>query len=265
MKVFYPFLLFMVIFPVLAQNQKKEDSFLKKQEEIIAVHHTNCALQYNYRFQMNEWQTCLDKGLEKDSTIAYLWQQKAMPYFKAKKYEVGMEYLDKAVFYDKKRWLPYRAFIKCIFSKSYVAAIADFEAAKEIFGNSYEMDHSYDFYIGLSYLQLNKFAKAEQIFANDIKEQIERRGEAHYLDLFYYGIALYEQQKWQEAIIQFDKALDFYNQFSDAKYYKYVCLFNLGAYTQSENILMEAQQDAKNGFTINEDNAVYETYPYQIK
>ena len=127
------------------------------------------------------------------------------------------------------------------------------------------MDHSYDFYIALSYLQLNEFAKAEQIFANDIKEQTERRGEAHYLDLFYYGITLYEQQKWQEAIMQFDKALDFYNQFSDAKYYKYLCLINLGAYKQSESVLMEAQQDAKNGFTINEDNVVYETYPYQIK
>jgi hypothetical protein len=32
-------------------------------------------------------------------------------YFKAKKYEVGMKYLDKAVKYNPERWQSYRAFI----------------------------------------------------------------------------------------------------------------------------------------------------------
>src|SRR5690606_37799616 len=65
----------------------------KHQEDIIDEFVTNCAKRYNYNFQMSEWQECLDEGLKKDSTIAYLWQQKAMPYFKAKKYEIGMTYV----------------------------------------------------------------------------------------------------------------------------------------------------------------------------
>jgi hypothetical protein len=32
-------------------------------------------------------------------------------HFKAKKYEVGMKYLDKAVKYNPERWQSYRAFI----------------------------------------------------------------------------------------------------------------------------------------------------------
>lgn len=54
---------------------------------------------------MKEWQAYLDKGLAIDSTITYFWQQKAMPYFKARKYEIGMEYLDKAVKYDREQYL----------------------------------------------------------------------------------------------------------------------------------------------------------------
>ena len=43
------------------------------------------------------YQYCLKKKKKKDSTIAYLWQQKAMPYFKARKYSIGKPFLDKAV------------------------------------------------------------------------------------------------------------------------------------------------------------------------
>jgi hypothetical protein len=42
---------------------------------------------------------------------------KSMPILKAKKYEVGMKYLDKAVKYNPERWQSYRAFIKCILPK----------------------------------------------------------------------------------------------------------------------------------------------------
>ena len=44
-------------------------------------------------------------------------------------------------------------------------------------------------------------------------------GDAHFLDLFYYGISKYEQQKWEEAIIEFDKSLKQYNNFCVAKNY----------------------------------------------
>src|SRR5690606_31139881 len=133
---------------------------------------------------------------------AYLWQQKAMPLFKQGKYEIGMENIDKAVEIDPERWQPYRAFIKCIFAKTYKSAIVDFMDLIENYGNSYVMDHSYKFHIGLSYLQLNEFEKAATIFAEDLKEQEEQWGEdgQHHLDLFYFGISKYEQGKIEEAL-----------------------------------------------------------------
>ncbi|BCY27575.1 tetratricopeptide repeat protein [Flavobacterium okayamense] len=254
-------------FQCQSQPQKDETPEEKKvrQEAIIKQHIHDCADKINYRIMMNEYQNCLDAGLKKDSTIAYLWQQKAMPYYKARKYSVGKPFLDKAVQYDEKRWLSYRGFMKCIFSRDYIGAIEDFEKCIEKYGNSYEMDHTYAFYIGLSYLQLNDFEKAEAIFKSDIEDQEKRMKEAHFLDLFYYGLAKFEQQKWEEAIVEFDKSLKQYPQFSEVEYYKAICLAHLGKREESKVLFEKAKNDAETGYTINEDNAIYETYPYKVR
>lgn len=176
-----------------------------------------------------------------------------------------MKYLDKAVTYNPKRWLPYRAFIKCIFLKSYSEAIDDFEKSINLLGNQYEMDHTYQFYIALSYLQLNEFEKAERLFAQDISEQEQKFKDAHYLDLFYFGICKFELGKYNDAITFFDKALVQYPQFSDVWYYKAICHMNLEQQEKAKEFYQKAKEYAKQGYTINEDNAIYERYPYQVQ
>jgi tetratricopeptide (TPR) repeat protein len=219
----------------------------------------------NYNLYSTEWQECLNSCLEYDSTNAFFWQQKAMPLFKARKYEAGMVFIDKAVKYDQKRYLDYRAFIKCIFAKDYKDAIVDFEKCIALYGNNYVMDHTYKFHIALSYLQLNNFKMAESIFKEDINDQVSRRKEAHYLDLFYYGISLYQQKKWDEAIAVFNLSLAQYSTFSDVKYYKAICLARKGLLEESNILFKESEKDFISGYTINEDQIYYETYPYQLK
>lgn len=263
----------LIILAPSTYSQSNIEGLKKSKDSIIEEYVTNCAKKYNYNIQMSEWQNCLDEGIKKDSTIAYLWQQKAMPYFKARKYEVGMQFIDKAVLYDAPNWQPYRAFIKCIFAKTYKEAIIDFEDCIIKYGNSYVMDHTYYFYIGLSYLQLNQFEKAEKLFKkynDDIFNN--RQGLEHPTALFYYGISLFEQQKWENAIMEFDKALKIYPEFSEVKYYKAICLGRLFKKTKDESLKMkilqlieEAKADFNKGFKLNEDNTIYETYPYQIK
>lgn len=239
----------------------------KVHDEIVEEFLINCAQKYHYGFEMSEWQACLDQGLKKDSTVSRLWQEKAMPYFKCKKYEVGMQYLDKAVFYDKQEWLPYRGFIKCIFAKTYKEAIIDLEECIKLYGNGYRMDHPYSFYIGICYLQLNEYEKAEKLFDDYVADIYKNRQNLeHPTAYFYQGIAKYELKKWDEAIAIFDKALKIYPEFSDAKYYKAICLFKLGKSKEEVNALIgSAKEDAAKGFSINEDNTIYETYPYQKK
>ena len=210
-------------------------------------------------------QQYLDSALTIVPKAAQLWQQKAMPLFKQKKYEIGMPYLDSAVKYDKSNhWLEYRAFIKCIFQKSYRAAITDFNLATKRNGNSWVMDHSYRFYKGLCYLQLNKIDSAEYLFTEEIAQEVKERKEAHHLHWFYIGIVHYEKENYEEAIKSFDNALKQYPQFSDAQYYKAVCLYELKQEGQALELLNKTSENLKKGYTINEDNAFYEAYPYQI-
>lgn len=260
-------ILFSITLLVTNCKVSNEKETKEPKEKIIKEHVYDCADKINYYDNMQKYQDCLDEGLKKDDSIAYLWQQKAMPYFKIKKYDVGMGFLDKAVKLDKKRYLPYRAFIKCIFSKNYSQAINDFEECINTWGDNYEMDHTYTFYISLSYLQLKEFEKAENYLQKTINEQKNSQfKEAHHLDLFYYGISLYEQQKYKEAISVLDEAIKQYPKFSDAIYYKAICLKKLNK-NESEylDLIKQAEIYLEKGYTINEDNAVYETYPYQYK
>ena len=258
------------IAPKSTTNQVKySDSELKlkkeKQDSIIEKYLKNGAWKYWQYSQ--EYQREIDKGIAQDSTIAYLWQQKATPLIKQGKYEIGLDYIDKAVKYDREQWQDYRAFTKCIFAKTYREAIIDFQDCKRRFGNSFVMDHSYDFYIGLSHLQLNEFEKAEKVFKKDFDRVIADKGTdwLHHLDLFYFGISRYELKKYEEAIEMFNMALEIYPDFSDVQAYKAICLSKLGRKEEAIALDKQAELNAKIGNTINEDNVIYERYPYQMR
>lgn len=243
--------------------EKATETFTK--EQLIDKYLRNGAWRY-YMFS-SEWQLCIDSGISINPGIAYFYQQKAMPYFKQGKYEVAMPILDKAVALDEGAYIDYRAFMKCIFSKQYEASIVDFKKAKIVKGeNVYVMDHSYDFYIGLSLIQLNRFNEAIPYLKNSINKVLTTSGEkwVHALDYFYLGIAYQELQQHKEAIVYFDKALTNYQNFSDAEYYKVLSLSRSGKYEEASELLKFCDKNFKMGFTINEDNAIYERYPYQI-
>ena len=249
----------------LQKESKNEKKGHTPEKDVIEKYVTNGAHRYHYFSP--EWQQYLDSAIERNPNIAYVYQQKAMPLFKMRKYEAGLPHLDRAVELDSAKYIDYRAFMKCIFSKSYTDAIADFKIAKRIKGaNGYVMDHSYDFYMGLSYLQLNKFDSAVNYFEKSIDNVRKQNGESwlHYLDLFYLGVAYMEIEKHSEAIAQFDKSLAIYSTFSDAEYYKSISLARLGKQSEAEALFKKARNDFRKGYTINEDNAFYEKYPYQL-
>jgi tetratricopeptide (TPR) repeat protein len=234
-----------------------------KQNAIIEKYLKQGAWKHSYF--LPQWGANIDAGLKEDSTIAYLWQQRAMPLFKQRKYDLGMEYLDKAVRYNAE-WLDYRAFIKCIFAKTYRSALVDFQEAVKRHGNNYVMDHSYHFYMALCYLQLNEYDKALTLLKGGIDKLDREKGAdwAHHLSLFYQGIAYYELQRYDEAIASFDRALLKYKDFSDVKYFKGKCFLLQGKEAAGLALMREAKADYKKGFTINEDNSFYEEYPYQV-
>jgi tetratricopeptide (TPR) repeat protein len=221
---------------------------------------------WRYSIYSNEYGCAIDSGILFSHDDAYLWQQRSMPYFKQMKYEIGMRYLDSAVKYDPGAWLDYRAFIKCVFQKSYRAALSDFEAAKRLHPTATVMDHEYAFYMGLCYLQLEEYDSAEACFTQCIaNDRALSSGWVHYMHTFYLGVTQYVEGHFAHAIESFDLAIATYPRFSDAKYYKALCLLKTGQDQLARGILLEARDDAREGLTINEDNAIYERYPYQIR
>ncbi|PHS62827.1 MAG: hypothetical protein COB12_10385 [Flavobacterium sp.] len=190
-----------------------------------------------------------------------------MPLYKQDKDELGLPFLKKAAELNPEKYLDYMAFMKCIFSKNYKDAIIDFEKYLNLYGDGYVMDHTYYFYIGISYLQLNQFEKAKSFLEKSTHQAEMESGKEwiHYLDLMYLGIAKMELKEYEEAILDFDESLLQYENFSDAKYYKAICLYALGKKEKGKAMVEEAINDLSNENTMNEDNVIYERYPYQIR
>lgn len=186
-------LLLLNTFCFLSCQTKKADPEVNK-KDIFEKYLMNGAFQYS--FLHPNYQSYLDSTLVYYPNEAFLWQQKSMPLFKQKKYELGMPYLNKAVELDKERYLPYRAFIKCIFQKDYSGSIKDFQLSKEIDENGYVMDYTYNFYIGLNYLQLNELDNAKKHIEESVSYQTKQFGNdfIHFLDIFYLGIIEYENK-----------------------------------------------------------------------
>jgi tetratricopeptide (TPR) repeat protein len=249
--------------PLISQPSHSNSPDLKKQDAIVDAYLRNGA--WKFHMYSDEWQQKIDEGLRADSTIAYLWQQKAMPLYKQKRYREGLPFLDNAVRYDRAKYLPYRGFMKCIFSKDYTGAIDDFALCLDELGNGYVMDHSYKFYSAVAHLQLQEFKKAENFLTAEIETVSRTRGEkwVHHLDVLYLGIAQLKLKKFKESIQTFNKTLELYPQFSEAHYYKSIAQKTIADQGYSAS-MKAAKEYFTLGYTINEDNAIYEKYPYQL-
>ncbi|MBA4056582.1 MAG: hypothetical protein C0490_17840 [Marivirga sp.] len=143
-----------------SSGQKKSET--KKQDltddQIIKKYLENGA--WRIRYFSPEYHQYIDSAIAINPNMAYLYQQKAMPYFKQGKSELGLKSLDRAVELDPKSHIDHRAFIKCIFARTYEESIKDFQTSKKIKGeNGVVMDHTYDFYIGLCYLDMLRLTK----------------------------------------------------------------------------------------------------------
>lgn len=226
---------------------------------------------YQFGIYHSNYQIYLDSILMLNPYNAYFWQQKGMPLLKANKPQLGMPCLDSAVKY-KPSYIDYRAFMKCIFAKDYNGAIVDFKESIKLKGHSFIMDHSFEFYMALSYLQLNNLPAADSLLRISMDFYKTRNSDPHYLELFYMGIIHMERQNFNLAFQTFDAVIKQYSQLPEAHFYKAQCLeilgTNDGAPDRSAEILglyQKGFEEFKKGYGINEDNAIYMDYPYQIR
>lgn len=215
-----------------------------------------------YNYNTFDWQNTIDSIIKINPNNAYLWQQKAMPYFKNGDYYNGMKNLNQAVKLDTASWLGYRGFMKCIFLKDYTNAITDFKQIIKKQPNAYEMDHSYYFYIGISYLKLNSLDSAEKYLNVCLSKPKER---THYLDWYYSGILKFKQDNHIKALEYFEVCLNESSRLNDANFYKANVLLSLNRKEEAYSCLIKSKEDNKAGYSLNEDNMIYVDYPFQVR
>ncbi|MBA3827535.1 MAG: hypothetical protein H0X33_01220 [Taibaiella sp.] len=213
-----------------------------------------------------EWQSAADSALMIDSTVGFIWQLRSMPYFKDGDYGSGMQYLPKAAQYNPVSSLPYMAFMKCIFMKDYEGAIRDFQESKQKGYGIGLMDHSYDFFLGICYMELDSLNLAQQYLQASIAATVKHPGEnwVHYNEWFYMGMLWYKKHQYPLAIPYFEMSLKQYDGYPPALFYKAQALAQKGNKTEALQLLEQAKVNIAKGIHSTEDNDFYVNYPYTI-
>lgn len=220
------------------------------------------------RFSYNDprWTQYCDSLIAICPNVAVAYQQKAVPLIKDGKYEEAFVLENKAAALDPPRWLAYRGFLKCIFTKDYEGAILDFQGAARLNPGGREMDHTYPFFEGISHLELQSYALAEADFKRDMTLQrgSSGKGEIHFNSLFYVGILAFELKKYAQAKAYLQQCLQQYANHPEANYYLALTYRKLGDELLARQYLRTAGQALAKGYRLNEDNIYYANYPRQI-
>jgi tetratricopeptide (TPR) repeat protein len=162
---------------------------------------------------------------------------KINPKYEAAIYELSVAHLkrgmphkwlpqyNKAVKLDSIERIPWRGYLYLWFYRDYKKAIADFDASDTLTPKFIDapQGHSVDYWRGIAYLGLKDHTNSIRYFDKYIAEEIEESGEdwVEVTAFLYKGIAHYEIDEYDKALVAFNKQLQYSRNLSaDAKYYK---------------------------------------------
>ncbi|RZK23125.1 MAG: tetratricopeptide repeat protein [Hymenobacter sp.] len=221
---------------------------------------------HKYSYLDPRWTQCCDSLLAVCPRVAEAYQQKAVPLIKDGKYAEAMPLEDQAAALDPPKWLAYRGFIKCIFTKDYAGALLDFQQVARLKPGSREMDHTYPFFEGLCHLELGNYQQAEVDFKEDIRQQKGPDGthDVHFNTLFYVGVLYLQLKQYAPAQAYLARCLRAYPQHPEANYYLGLLYQTQGNPAAARRHLLAARQALASGYRLNEDNIYYANYPRQI-
>ncbi len=258
-------ILFLSLFlaPVLGYSQTEIDCGSKVVQDSLLEVYSKKAWKFGYNHP--NWEASWDSLIAICPNIAAAYQEKAIPYLKSGDYAKAFELEDKAVELNPKRWIAYRGFLHCIFTKNYEKALTDFQLAEQLVPNASVMDHTYSFFCGLAYLETGALEQAEKMFLKDIEQQKSRGkgNDIHFNSLLYLGIVHLEMKEFIEAERNFKDCLKYYSQLPEANYYLGQVLKATG--NPDANLYFEKAKEYFNQeYRMNEDNEAYVNYPRQI-
>ena len=193
-------------------------------------------------------------ALELDSTKAETYRELSVTYLKRGIPHKWKTWYDGAVEYDPVTWQPWRGYLYLWFYRDYEKAIADFNASDTLTTYiDHPQGHSVDFWRGIAYLGLEDYENSIAFWDKHINKETADSGEDWVeLEAFLYrGIAYYEWGDKEKALENFDKAIHYFKQTADSKYYKAKILKDKGENAKALALVEGAILDFNSGFYNN--------------
>lgn len=252
---------FGVLTQLYAQNPG-DCSSRQVQDSLFRIYATRA---HHFGLEHPGWGQTFDTLISICPNISEAYQERGLPYILSGDFEKLFENIDKAVELEPLRWTAYRGYLHCILAKNYRKAISDFETAEKLTPNAFTMDHTFSFFLAMSYMELGDFNKAERYFLKDIQQQ--RRGEGkndiHYNTLLYFGIMYYLMNEMDLAEKRLSECLQLYEQHPTANYYMGM-IKKITGNNQKSLYFEKSRRYLDEGYRINEPNSGMVPYPRQV-
>jgi len=195
----------------------------------------------HYQFS-RKYQEALDDALAIDSTFAFAYRAKSTAYLKSGDFITWKKLIDKAVKYDPKEELFYRASCRYQFFRDYTGAIEDIERLDSLinYDIGYSQNGDYHLHIirALSYRAIGKPTKAITIIEQQFQDSSYMIGIYDYLHL---GVLKFEIGNYEEAIDSLKKQAA-ENDIAENRYYIALAYKQLGDQQQYLENLMLAKE-----------------------
>ncbi len=242
-----------VLVLVFSCNELTEEEQVKKSDEMI--NGGDFILSPSYQGS-SEMMVFVEKAIRLNPKNADAWRELSIPYLKRGMPHEWKPLFDKAVALDPVAWQPWRGYLYLWFYRDYKKAIADFDASDTLTPDFIDapQGHSVDYWRGIAYLGLKNHEKSIFYFDKYINKEIEDSGEdwAEVTAFLYRGIAYYETNDFDNALLNFDKLLKYTkNMYADGKYYKALVLKEKGEVVEAKSLVESAIKDFKQGYYNN--------------
>lgn len=205
---------------------------------------------YSYQGSVPE-QFQLKEAMMLDSTDADLWREFGTARVKRGILDEMYYYYDEAVKRKPEKWAGFRGYLYLYFYRDYERAITDFNLGDEANGQvDYSQGQSHDYMRGICYYGMKDYITAIDFLDRYINKVVEEEGES-WVDVYavlYKGLALLQLERFDEAIIEFDRVLKYYPNLSDCFYHKARIYIARGQFDLALKELDTAEEYFKKGY-----------------
>ncbi|MEM7297736.1 MAG: tetratricopeptide repeat protein [Bacteroidota bacterium] len=205
---------------------------------------------YYYQGSVPE-QFQVKESMEFDSTDAGTWREFGTARVKRGILDEMYYYYEEAVKRKPEKWAGFRGYLYLYFYRDYPRAIADFNLGDEVAGQvEFSQGQSHDYMRGISYYGLKDYNSALDALNRYISKVTTEEGE-DWVDVYamlYKGLSLMKLDRYDEAVIEFDRALKYYPKLSDCYYHKARIEASFKNYTEALELLDKSREYFNEGY-----------------